>query len=522
MNAPPSKKRDGPRKEAAPNNCNSGQSYAMPAVMQDEVLPFPQASGVEKSILSMLFQYPNDYLPHVDRCQLTEADFHIPAHFLIFRTIRELHGKGCEIELVSLTQHLLDKELLGRAGGPSALTDIHNYHAGNPTFDRFKRFAEILHDKKLRRSMIKAAENMKQAALESPDSAGLADALRQITELEKGTACTSIADTLAVRAFDFDSPPEKPAPRFRLADMPLCTPGNLMNIQAPPKAGKTAVMEAMLASAFNDNRQGADTLGFSAENSQGLALVHIDTEQSRYDHDQLVRRACRRVRVARPPEWFHSYSIADFDITERREALRYAIAEGNEEHSGIFAVMIDGVGDLCSDPNNSEEAFALVRELHTLAITHHCVIVTVLHENPGSEIGKMRGHLGSQLERKAETPLRLAKDSTGITTIWTEKARHCYLPKEQGPCFQWSDQAQMHTSCGTAGEIKSAEIREKMQREAEAAFGSSESMSYSDLVNAIQDRLEVAERTSKSRVKSWLAKGITRKDSNGNHRLINQ
>ena len=54
-----------------------------------------------------------------------------------------------------------------------------------------------------------------------------------------------------------------------LGDKVISTPGNLTNIQAPAKAGKSAVIGAIIAAVFNGNRLGADTLGFSADNSPG-------------------------------------------------------------------------------------------------------------------------------------------------------------------------------------------------------------------------------------------------------------
>jgi len=343
--------------------------------------------------------------------------------------------------------------------------------------------------------------------------------LRKLDALNVNKSTESLPERLKSRAFDFESLPEKPVPIFRLCDHPLATPGNVENIQALPKAGKSAVVESMIAATLNGNRQGPDTLGFSAENIAGHALIHFDTEQSRFDHDALIRRACRRAVVERPPSWFRSYTVADLDIHERRAALKLVMEEQAKECGGVFAVMIDGIGDLCGDPNDSEEAFGLVHELHALAITHNCAIVTVLHENPGSESGKTRGHLGSQLERKAETNLRLAKDKDGITTIWAERARHCYLPKDQGPCFSWNDQAGMHTSCGTAGEIKSAAFRGKMESEAEKAFGDESRLSYTDLTAAIMDALTLKERAATLRVRKWSNEGIIRKDDAGKYSL---
>ena len=45
--------------------------------------------------------------------------------------------------------------------------------------------------------------------------------------------------------------------------------------------------------------------------------------------------------------------------------------------------MIDGVGDLAIDVNDTAESNGLVAELHALAIRFDCPIVCVLHENPG-------------------------------------------------------------------------------------------------------------------------------------------
>jgi hypothetical protein len=117
--------------------------------------------------------------------------------------------------------------------------------------------------------------------------------------------------------------------------------------------------------------------------------------------------------------------------------------------------------------------------------------------------------------------LRLAKDSSGITTIWAERARHCYLPKEQGPCFSWNDQAAMHTSCGNAREIKSAAIREKMQAEVVVAFGDVDAFRHSDLLDAVCAAFDVKERAAKDRVRKWAIEGVIQKDSLGIYHLSN-
>jgi len=349
---------------------------------------------------------------------------------------------------------------------------------------------------------------------------------KPITEAElllgagKAPASESLRSLLSDRAFNFALAPLAPYPILRLGDRVISTPGNLTGIQGPVKSGKTGILEAMIAAVFNANRQGPDTLGFSAENLQGKAVIHIDTEQSRFDHDSLIRRAMRRARVATPPPWFYSYNLTDLTVAQRRESLEVAIEDASTRHNGVFLIIIDGVADLCASPNDEVEAYALVGRLHALAIHHDCAVVCVLHENPGSENGKMRGHLGSQLERKAETPLRLAKDAaSGVTTIWSDRARHCHLPREQGICFAWSDDAKMHVSIGTAREIKATAKTAKFRAEAEATFGDADSMTYSELVARLAETTLIASKTAERRVKTFCAEGIIRKTESGNYLL---
>ena len=350
---------------------------------------------------------------------------------------------------------------------------------------------------------------------------GGAEALRAaVKDSELVDAGDSKPDLLSPRCFNWQIVPEKPLPVLKLGDKTIATVGNLFNVQALPKAGKSAAVAAMIAAPIAANRIGPDTLGFSAENPEGKALIHFDTEQSTYDHDQLIRRALKRAWATEPPPWLMSYCVTDLDIGQRKQALRDAVDKATAEHGGVFAILIDGIADFCISPNDDAEAFALVGNLHAMAMQLGCAIGTVLHENPGGgESGKTRGHLGSQLERKVETNLRLAKDADGITSLWAERARHCHLPKEQATCFQWSDEVGMHVSCGTAGEIRSAANRGKMEGDADRVFGSADALTYTDLAEAIADAFTLQPRASKDRIKKWAAEGIITKQSDGRYRI---
>lgn len=304
--------------------------------------------------------------------------------------------------------------------------------------------------------------------------------------------------------FNYIQQPRRPRPTLTLGEAIICTPGNLSNIQAPAKAGKSAVVGAILASTMVEKNNRQDTLGFVSENHKGHAVLHFDTEQSTYDHDSLIRLAIDRAESQYPPDWFHSYCLTGLSIDDRLGYIAAALHKADYKHRGIFMVIIDGVADLCWDPNDSRESFNLVHKLHKAAIHYECSIITVLHENPGSDNGKMRGHLGSQLERKAETPLRLHKDAaSGITTIWADRARHCHVPKSHGTCFEWSDRAQMHVSCGSASEVKTEGKSAKLAGEAASAFGDAEALSHTDLKTRIMETAKVKEEAAKKRIKAY-------------------
>jgi len=329
-------------------------------------------------------------------------------------------------------------------------------------------------------------------------------------------------EMLAERIFDADKWPAKPEPILSLGTACIGTPGNIMAVQAGIKAGKTATVGAINAAFFVGRAAGEfDTLGFTATNDQEHAVLHFDTEQSRYDHDATIRRALSRAGAERPPEWFQSFCLTDLAQGNRVYAMETAVEDAVQTFGGIHAVILDGVADFMRDPNNAEEAFALVDKLHGEAVRLNCLIIAVIHENPGGmDSGKTRGHLGSQLARKAETNLRIRKDaSTAISTIWADHARSCHIPQSHGICFQWSDKMGRHVGCGRASAIKADAKHGEYRKLAEHAFGDQSAMTFTELREALREALKkdpegkkASEETAKRRIREFKAEGIVIQD----------
>jgi hypothetical protein len=164
-----------------------------------------------------------------------------------------------------------------------------------------------------------------------------------------------------------------------------------------------------------------------------------------------------------------SYALAGFSASELPQALTLALKDA-AAGGGVYAIILDGTADFVTDVNDQTECNAFVAELHAMAIDHDCPIINVVHENPGQDGGKMRGHLGSQLERKGESNLRLQKTHE-VTVLFSEKQRGAPILEKDGPRFAWSNEAGMHVTVEAAGAVRDAAKRDRLSDIAEAVFG---------------------------------------------------
>jgi hypothetical protein len=185
----------------------------------------------------------------------------------------------------------------------------------------------------------------------------------------------------------------------------------------------------------------------------------------------------------------------------------------------ISVVVIDGVADICRDPNDPEEAFETVRWLMELSHKYSTAIFCVLHENPSSEDGKTRGHLGSELTRKAYGNLRVDKDDDSVSVLYGPLMRKKDIPKHMGTCFAWSEDARMHVTLGSQREVIASK-REEKANEAQAKRDRDDSpivqdiletpMNFSDLTIAVMERFDVKKRAAETKVSKWTGRLIVK------------
>jgi hypothetical protein len=206
-----------------------------------------------------------------------------------------------------------------------------------------------------------------------------------------------------------------------LIEYPLAlgTKGNFIFVQAPPKSKKTFFISLLSAVYMNGSLEtfGGDLKGFRENNN----LIHFDTEQSNFHCQMVFKRPLEMARV--DTSKYHTYALRQLDYKERVLFIEHVLYK-KLEGKNIGLVIIDGIADLCSDANNIEESNAVVQKLMTWSKELNCNIITVIHSNFGSD--KPTGHLGSFLEKKAETQIQLELNTVNkdLVTVSCKRSRN--------------------------------------------------------------------------------------------------
>ncbi|MBR5397643.1 MAG: AAA family ATPase [Bacteroidales bacterium] len=169
------------------------------------------------------------------------------------------------------------------------------------------------------------------------------------------------------------------------------TRNNLCTIVGRPKAGKSTLLTAIVATAYT----GRDCLGFSSEGH--LKTLWIDTEQAPDDSSRMWRGVYRLAEVpVYNDDALVFLRLLETPIAERLRCMEAVIKEKRPD-----LVIVDGVADMMRNTNDIEESQALVTAIRQINTRYECGIILILHVNWRDE--KARGHLGTVLQHKSET-----------------------------------------------------------------------------------------------------------------------
>ena len=204
-----------------------------------------------------------------------------------------------------------------------------------------------------------------------------------------------------VKPFIVDMSKELPdeQPLISIDGSCICSRGNISAICGEAKSKKTFLASALVASAMAIPYNGLNNFK-NVDKDMNMNVLWVDTEQG----ERHVRRVIDRISEmtgAKMGGLTAEPRLMTLSLRELSPMDRYIVMTEAIKRYPFDLIVIDGIADLQRNTNDLEESDALVGLLMALSTKTNTHILCVLHTNPGSD--KARGHLGSALQRKAET-----------------------------------------------------------------------------------------------------------------------
>ena len=204
----------------------------------------------------------------------------------------------------------------------------------------------------------------------------------------------------AIRACDKITVPPK---ILFVGDCTIATFGNFSASTGKAKSKKTFNISAMVAAAVTNTT----VLNYRACLPEGKrCILYFDTEQSKYHCHTVLERIYKLsgLSLQKDDPRLMFWGLREYTPKLRIAVIDYAL----RKYEGVGLVIIDGLRDLMYDINNGKEATDVMTVLMAWTSVYDLHIHTVLHLNKNDN--NPRGHIGTELENKAETVLIISKN----------------------------------------------------------------------------------------------------------------
>lgn len=279
---------------------------------------------------------------------------------------------------------------------------------------------------------------------------------------------------------------EFPQEIVQIDGVTIATLGNFSASTGKPKSKKTFNVSAIVASALS----GKEVLKYKADlPACKNRILYIDTEQSKCHCHKVLQRILMLagMPIDQENDRIEFFVLREYTPDQRRDIIKWAL----HEEKNIGLVIIDGIRDLIHDINSPSESLDIINELMRWSSYYELHIHTVLHLNKGDD--NTRGHIGTELNNKAETILQISKN-TEDGRISEVRAMHIRDREFTPFAFEIGDDSLPHLvkdyqfKMSKKDRLTSyADMTEQQHRAAlEAAFSDKEVLGYQALLEALK------------------------------------
>ena len=188
---------------------------------------------------------------------------------------------------------------------------------------------------------------------------------------------------------------------FSIQGKNIGTSQSFVCFQGLPKAGKSTFITSAIASAFTHWDIFGMKINFPKERKR---ICYIDTESSDFDYYRVLERIRSQIICDPLPHNFDSFLFREDSPQDIQSMIEIYL----EENKDCSVLVIDGILDLIADFNSVEQSFYLVQWLKKITKQHDLLILCVLHL--GKKDQNSIGHIGSYLDRKSQSVLKIEKN----------------------------------------------------------------------------------------------------------------
>lgn len=299
--------------------------------------------------------------------------------------IRQMTARGDTVDIISIRPKIGDRlfKQIINVTSSSMMEAIRHYNA--------------LAEQSRTRAICMACQELTKVVSESKDDAKETELFSRLDDLKKQPG-----PFWETALFDYSAEVIQPEPLLLCCGAPIATIENLTVISGKPKVCKTTLQSAIIAACL----AGRSIMNIEPT-SPFFKILLCDTEQSPYYLSKQCERIFRMAGIEKTSEGECALMVLNLRPYNPQERIAF-IKKAVEDYKPDL-LFIDGSADLVEDTNDLQSSERLVADLLTLSSKYNLGIITIVHSNPGGE-GKVRGHLGSCLERKAETVITLERD----------------------------------------------------------------------------------------------------------------
>ena len=304
-----------------------------------------------------------------------------------------------------------------------------------------------------------------------------------------------------------------------VGDCTIATFGNFSASTGKAKSKKTFNISAMVAAAITNST----VLNYRACLPEGKRnILYFDTEQSKFHCHTVLERIYKLsgLSLQEDDPRLMFWGLREYTPKLRIAVIDYALRKYDE----VGLVIIDGLRDLMYDINNGKEATDVMTVLMAWTSVYELHIHTVLHLNKNDN--NPRGHIGTELENKAETVLIISKNTMNNSV---SEVKPMHMRDKEFTTFAFHIDDNKLPVLDSSMSVTVVKPREKSlvsldnevhQEILGKLFEENTPTKYNDLVNVVAQAYEAAGYKRglngiKGLIKLLTSKGIIVKEENG-------